>query len=377
MVIMALDHVRDYFNAESFLIDPTDLDKTFPALFFTRWITHYCAPVFVFLAGTSAFLITAKKDKKSTSAFLFKRGCWLIFLEISFVSLAWTFHFPHIVPFLQVIWAIGASMVLMSILIFLPPTVLFGLGLLIVAGHNSLDFLTPADFPFSGYGWMLAHEGGFIPLGKFAGLFVFYPLLPWTGIMMIGYFFGNLYANGFPQQKRIKLLRIIGGSSILLFILLRFLNIYGNPWPWEVEQNPIYTLMSFLNVQKYPPSLLYALMTLGPAFIFLSFAEQWKGKLAQVFVTFGRVPLFYYLAHLYLIHSLAMLSTLLFFPDYSPLNFIISDWDVFVKNMNGFGYSLPGTFIVWLLVIVLLYFPCKWYAAYKASNPEKWWLSYL
>lgn len=377
MVIMALDHVRDYFNSDSFQIDPTNLDQTFPALFFTRWITHYCAPVFVFLAGTSAFLITIKKDKKATSLFLFKRGLWLILLEITLISLAWTFHFPHTFPFLQVIWAIGASMVLMSLLIYLPSNLLLILGIVIVAGHNTLDFLEPKDFPLLGYGWIIVHEGGFIPLGNNSGLMIIYPLLPWTGIMMLGFYFGKIYTNNFPQEKRIKLLRIMGGSAILIFIFLRFLNIYGNPWPWESEQNGVYTLMSFLNVQKYPPSLLYALMTLGPAMLFLSFAEKWTGRLVQALVTFGRVPLFYYLAHLYLIHSLAILTALLFFPQYSAADFIITDWETFMKSMNGFGFSLPGTFVVWLVVVGILYYPCKWYAAYKAAHPEQWWLSYL
>lgn len=376
MVIMALDHVRDYFHYDSYHFDPTDLEKTTPVIFFTRWITHFCAPVFVFLAGTSAFMVCQKKDTKATAAFLFKRGIWLLILEVTLVSLGWSFSLQFS-PFLQVIWAIGGSMVLLSALIFLPKKLLFLIGIVLVVGHNALDYVEPVDGTLGGSIWMAVHEGGLLhfPLG--IDLFVFYPLLPWTGIMLLGFVFGRLYQKDISEEKRKKILLSLGSVALLIFAVLRYSNLYGDPNDWATQPKGIYTFLSFLNVDKYPPSLLYTLMTLGPALIFLGLAENLQGKLATVMVNFGRVPLFYYLAHLYLIHSLAILNVALFFPEISPSVFFISDWDKYIAGVQNYGFSLGGTYLVWILVVVLLYYPCKKYAAYKAAHPEKWWLSYM
>lgn len=373
---MTLDHVRDYFHVGAFKFSPTDLEQTTPAIFFTRWITHYCAPVFVFLAGTSAYMVMKRKGAAYTSRFLFSRGLWLIFLEATFVSLAWFFTFGKGGGFMQVIWAIGFSMVVLSVLVRLPLKVVLVLGLAIVGGHNLLDPIQYEPFTFKGMIWAALHDGGMVKIGPLA-YYMEYPVLPWIGVMMLGYCFGVFYTEEKLAQHRSKWLSILGFSAIAGFVALRWINLYGNPEAWSQQKNGLFTLMSFLNVEKYPPSLDYVLMTLGPALIFLAFADAIKGKAADMFVTLGRVPLFYYLAHLYLIHFLAILNVAFFFPDYQWQDMLISDWGKFMEVFQGYGYELPGTYLVWILVVTLLYLPCKWYASYKQSHPEKWWLSYL
>ena len=376
MVIMALDHVRDYFHKGAFLFSPTDLEQTTPAIFFTRWITHYCAPVFVFLAGTSAFMVMKRKGAAYASKFLFTRGLWLIFLEATFVSLAWTFSISLNGGFFQVIWAIGFSMMVLSLLCRLPFWLILLTGFVIVAGHNALDPLEFAGKTPMGMFWAVMHDGGFVGFGSI-GYFIAYPVLPWIGVMLLGYCFGLFYTNEKLAEKRPSYLLAIGIASIVVFIVLRWMNVYGDPDIWSTQQDSVYTLMSFLNVHKYPPSLDYVLLTLGPAMIFLALADNISGRVSDIFVTFGRVPLFYYLAHLYLIHLLAILNVLFFFPDFEWQRMLISDWDSFIDYFKGYGYGLPGTYLVWILVVTLLYFPSKKYAAYKKAHPEKWWLSYL
>lgn len=376
MVIMALDHVRDYFHVGAYQFSPTDLEQTTPTIFFTRWITHYCAPVFVFLAGTSAFMVMKKKGGAYTSKFLFARGLWLIFLEATFVSIAWTFSFNLSGGFFQVIWAIGFSMIVLSLFCRLPYWMVFLTGLVIVAGHNALD---PLRFPGGtpvGMLWAALHDGGVVSFGN-VGYYIAYPVLPWIGVMMLGYSFGLFYTSEKLAEKRSSYLMATGVISILLFIALRWTNVYGDPNTWTNQQDNVFTLMSFLNVQKYPPSLDYILMTLGPAMIFLSLADKISGRVSDIFVTFGRVPLFYYLAHLYLIHFLAILNVLFFFPEFQWQKMIISNWDSYIVYFRGYGYGLLGTYIIWIIVVALLYFPSKKYAAYKKAHPEKWWLSYL
>lgn len=376
MVIMALDHVRDYFHNGAFLFSPTDLEQTTPAIFFTRWITHYCAPVFVFLAGTSAFMVMKRKGASYTSKFLLTRGLWLIFLEATFVSFAWTFSISLSGGFFQVIWAIGFSMVVLSLLCRLPYWLILLTGLVIVAGHNALDPLEFAENTPMGMFWAIMHDGGVVGFGKIS-YYIAYPVLPWIGVMLLGYCFGLFYTSEKLAEKRSSYLLAIGIASIVVFIVLRWMNVYGDPDAWSTQEDSVYTLMSFLNVHKYPPSLDYVLLTLGPAVIFLALADNISGKISDIFVTFGRVPLFYYLAHLYLIHLLAILNVLFFFPEFQWQEMIISDWESFIDYFKGYGYGLPGTYLVWIIVVFVLYFPSKKYAAYKKAHPEKWWLSYL
>jgi uncharacterized membrane protein len=373
MIIMALDHVRDYFHADAFLFDPLDLDKTSVALFFTRWITHFCAPVFVFLAGTSAFLVGERKGKGALSVFLLKRGLWLIFLELTVVNFAWFFNIHFTLILLVVIWALGAGMVVLAGLIHLPKKLILAIGLLLVGGHNLLDGVHVEGDGFDAVGWAILHQFQFFPFDGW-NLFVGYPLLPWMGIMALGYCFGQLYT--LDAQVRRKYLIRLGVAAILLFLIIRGINIYGDPAPWSVQPSTVFTVLSFLNVTKYPPSLLYALVTLGPAILFLAFAERPLGKINQAFVTVGRVPMFYYLLHLYLIHGLALIAVMITgFGFSSMVNFEV--WVTMSEKLQGYGFNLWVTYGVWILVVLILFPLCRWYEKYKSNHREKWWLSYL
>ncbi len=370
MIIMALDHVRDFFHADTFSFDPTDLSKTNAALFITRWITHFCAPVFMFLSGTSAFIAGQKKTKKQLSMFLLTRGLWLVFLELTIVGFGWSFdyHFNHM-NFL-VIWALGAGMIALSVLIWLPFYFILFIGLLLVGAHNALDNVHVHGNNLAVVGWSLLHEQDFF---KFKGIsiFVMYPVLPWIGVMALGYCLGKLYATDFDAAKRKKILVLLGWSTILVFIALRFSNIYGDASKWSSQPDAIFTFFSFINTTKYPPSLLYITMTLGPALLFLAYSENITNRFAGFIKVYGRVPMFYYLCHLYLIHLAALLSALFI------QGFTWSQLNSNDEPLTGYGYNLGIVYVVWISVILALYPVCKWYDKYKTSHREKKWLSYL
>lgn len=375
MIVMALDHIRDYFHADAFLYDPLDLSKTSVALFFTRFITHYCAPVFMFLAGTSAFLVGVRKSKKELSVFLIQRGLWLIFLEIVLINFGWFFNiFFPIVP-LIVIWAIGISMIVLAAVLHLPLKWILCLGLVIVFGHNALDGIQVAGKGIDSVLWSIIHQPGFFPLGESRVLFVGYPVLPWIGVMLLGYCFGSFYTPGYDAAKRHKALLYIGSGAIVLFILIRFLNIYGDSRQWQEQSTAVFTFLSFLDVTKYPPSLLYVLVTLGPAILFLSFAEKLKGLVVQMVTVFGRVPMFYYLLHIYLIHALAMAAAVA--TGYDASTMIFNGWINASPELKNYGFSLGFVYLVWIVVVVTLYPLCKWYDSYKTKNRDKKWLSYI
>ncbi len=377
IIIMALDHVRDYTYYGYLFNDPTNLDTTTPTLFFTRWITNFCAPVFVFLAGTSAFLYGSKKSsKKDLARFLLTRGIWLIFIELTVVNFAWTFDYQLSFHIFQVIWAIGSCMVLLSFLIYLPKKLLLVLGFAILFGHNFLDgFTAQGQDPLSII-WYFLHQQNLLIFDNGSTLvFVAYPILPWLGIMILGYCFGYFYQSDMTVSKRKKWLRIIGFTSIILFIVLRFINIYGDLAPWESRENFTYTLLSFFNTTKYPPSLSYTLMTLGPAMLFLLGIEGVKNTFTRIMVTIGRVPFFFYILHLYLIHAIGILGLLILGENWQEL--IYTPTRFLNANLANTGFDLWITYVVWILVIVILYPFCKLFMTYKAKNREKWWLSYL
>lgn len=374
MIIMALDHTRDFFHYDAFLHDPLDLKTTTAALFFTRWITHFCAPVFVFLAGTSIYLQAIRKSKTELSSFLLKRGLWLIFVEVIIITFAWTFVPTFSVLVLQVIWAIGISMVLMALLIHLPYFVILSLGLLIVAGHNIFDYIPSTQH---GFMWDLVRNGNFATHELVKGhlLTIIYPFLPWLGLMMLGYCIGKIFAPSFDPAKRKKILAWSGGGLILFFVLLRFLNIYGNPNLWAVQTTPLFTLLSFIDVHKYPPSLLFMCMTIGPALLFLSIFENVYNKITRIISVYGRVPFFYYVLHFYFLHILCMFlflsrghsiteNTLPIFG--IPFRFLIA----------GEGYSLTIVYVIWISLVIALYPLCKWFSDLK-KRKQYWWLSYL
>lgn len=379
MVIMALDHVRDYVHISANINDPLDLTTTTPVLFLTRWITHFCAPVFVFLSGTSVYLQSLRKSKKDLSSFLIKRGLWLIFAEFFIISLAWTFNpFYNAIP-MQVIWAIGISMVILGLVIQLPYKVVLILGLLIVGLHNLLDIPEAAPGFKAGLIWDLLHHGNFAVYEFAKGHFalIVYPFLPWTGLMMLGYCFGIYFTPVYSALQRSSIIAKTGIVLILLFIVLRFINIYGDPHGWSKEKNILLTFFSFIKTTKYPPSLLYLLMTIGPALILLSLMEHIKNKFTNIMLVFGRTAFFYYILHLYLVH---LIATIFFF---ARGNHTLDEAVKSMQNMPfmfvipGEGFGLMIVYLVWMAVVIILYPVCKSYDRYKTNHKEKWWLSYL
>lgn len=374
MIVMALDHVRDYFHADAFLYNATDLSKTSVILFFTRWVTHFCAPVFIFLAGTSAFFIGTKRSKKELSSFLIKRGLWLVFLELTIVNFAWFFNFQFSLITLFVIWALGVGMIVLAVFIHLPLKITLSVGLLMVFGHNLLD-----GFKVEGDGtdailWSMVHQFQGFQLSEGYFLFIAYPLVPWVGVMLLGYCFGVFYQPSFANSRK-RILLFLGFACTALFVLVRFLNGYGDPSSWSVQQKPVFTVLSFLNVTKYPPSMLYLLVTLGPAIIFLAISENYFGSLSQKIKVLGRVPMFYYLLHLYLIHLLALIAALL--TGYEVSDMVFNTWVTDSPNLVGYGFNLWVVYAVWIGVVIILYPLCKWYDTYKAAKRAKWWLSYV
>ncbi|NOQ25561.1 MAG: DUF1624 domain-containing protein [Bacteroidales bacterium] len=375
MVIMALDHVKAYFHYGSFFIDPTNLETTTPILFFTRFITHYCAPVFVFLAGTSAFLYGRKKTKTELFKFLFSRGIWLIFLEIVVNNLIWTFDFNFSLQIFQIIWAIGFSMVCLSLLIYLPKKAILVIGIILIAGHNALDGIVMEGQSFWDIIWYVLHQEQLLVINPGHIIYLHYPLIPWIGLMALGYLFGTFYQKDFDVSLRKKWLLGLGLGSLVFFLIFRGFNIYGDLIPWSVQDTSTKTILSFFKVTKYPPSLLFLCITLGPAMLFLVAFETTKNKLTDFLLVFGRVPLFYYFLHMLVIHVFAIIGILIFSGNWQ--NMIITSKEFMSQNLVTYGYSLFVVYPVWIGVVLILYPFCRKYMMYKQANKDKWWLSYL
>ncbi|TKJ37998.1 hypothetical protein CEE37_13545 [candidate division LCP-89 bacterium B3_LCP] len=375
MILMVLDHARKYFGYGSFFANPEDLSTTTPLLFLTRWITHFCAPVFVFLAGTAAFLYGSRTEKTSqVSWFLLTRGLWLILLELTIVNFGWTFDITLGLHILQVIWAIGFSMVCLSALVYLPKWALVGLGFILVAGHNLLDSVIFEEGVFA-WIWSALHFRNVLLIGSERAVVFAYPLIPWIGLMVLGYAFGNLYKKGFDANKRKKLLLILGTSAIAAFVVLRLFNIYGDSSSWNNQGNHIYSVMSFFNTTKYPPSLLFLLMTIGPSLLFLYFTEDIHNKVTKAVIVLGRVPLFFYVIHIYVLHFLAIFG--LIAAGRAWTEYIMTIQVFSNTTLADFGFGLPVVYLIWIIVTVALFPVCKRYMEYKANNRAKWWLSYL
>ena len=374
MVIMALDHTRDFFHSTAMTDDPTNMATTWPALFFTRWITHFCAPVFVFLSGTAAFLNGQKKTTAQLAGFLLKRGCWLIFVEIALISLGLTFNpFYNFILF-QVIWAIGISMVLLSFLVRLPFRTLLAIGLLIFFCHNLLDYPEASRMGKINLFWGMLHgRNTIIQVNPTHIIFVAYSFLPWTGLMILGYCCGRLFTPQTDPLFRRKILLRTGFCLISLFIALRFINAYGDPFPWTVQRNSIISFLSFLNVNKYPPSLMYSCMTIGPALIALALFENIQNSFTRFFTVYGRVPFFYYILHFYLIHFICVIF---FFSLGHTMKDAFGPTIPFGFRPATFGYSLWVVYLIWIFVVLSLYPLCKKYNRYKSTHSQ-WWLSYL
>ncbi len=364
MVLMALDHTRDYF--EKYRFQPEDLTKSWPLLFATRWITHFCAPTFFLLAGVGAALaVSGGKSTREVSKFLLTRGLWLVVLEVTVSALGWNFKlgFPLI---LLVIWALGLSMVILSGLIFLPKPVIAAIALITIAGHNLLDNVGAATMSGGGAFWHILHRPGLISTQPL--IIVAYPLIPWFAVMALGYALGDIFK--WEPARRRRFLLLAGSASIVAFIAIRFLNAYGNPVPWAPQRTEAMTIASFLNAMKYPPSLDYLLMTIGPTLIALALLENARGAFARAVSIYGRVPMFYYLGHIYVVHIIAAIFAMWQGGDAS---FLSLDTASFPK---WYGTSLPGVYLAWLLVVLIMYLPCLWFADLK-SRRRDWWLSYI
>lgn len=370
MVIMALDHVRDYFHYGAFIFDPSNPALTTVPVFFTRWITNFCAPIFCFLAGLSAFFVGRRKNKKELSAFLLKRGLWLVFIEFTIVNFAWYFDVYFGTPGLLVIWSLGISMIALATLVHLPYKAILVFSLVLIFGHNLLDGVHGESMLWSAF-----HEMRVFDLGGGHKFYIDYPVIPWIAVMSLGYCFGTLYEPAVDPKRRRKMLNLLGISSILLFVIVRSINGYGDLVPWKTYETAVQTMMSFLAATKYPPSLVYLLMTLGPAFLFLANSEHVKGIITNFFSTFGRVPFFYYILHLYLIHLLALVAAEL--TGFGWKNMILTDWVVAVPELKGYGFDLWTVYVVWIVVIAILYPLCHRFDSYKMNHRGKWWLSYL
>ena len=369
MILMALDHTRSFLSAARFA--PLDLAYTTPALFFTRWVTHFCAPIFFLLAGLGASLsLTRRRTRPEISRFFFTRGLWLVLLELTVVSVGWHFTF-RIVPWTAgVIWAIGWSMVLMAALVWLPlPAIGIG-GLALIGLHNAADAVPVETFGALGWLWRVLH----VPEPYADTMFrIDYPIVPWVGVMAIGYSMGPLMLQ--PPERRQRALVALGVVGVVAFLVLRFANGYGDPQPWSAQASRLYTILAFLRVRKYPPSLDFLLITLGPALIALASLEGARGRLAALVATFGRVPLFFYILHIYAAHALAVATA---YVQGGTATFLFSNNGVTPTTTypDWYGLHLAGVYLAWLVVVSALYPVCRAFAGVKARRHD-WWLSYV
>ena len=368
MIIMALDHVREYFSNPGF--GPTDLSHTNIVLFFTRWITHFCAPVFFLLTGTGAYLSLRKRSQPQLSWFLFTRGLWLIFLELVVVRcLGWQFNFDYQLTLLIVLWALGWSMIVLSALVYLPAAWVTAFGVVLIAGHNLLDRVQSSN-PL----WSILHSPNVIVQNPQHLVFALYPLIPWVGVTAAGYGLGQIY-RWQPERRQAFLLRL-GLGMVAAFLLLRGINTYGDPFHWSTQKSAIFTVLSFLNTNKYPPSLLFLLMTLGPAMLFLRAVDGKTPLLLRPALIVGKVPMFYYLLHVPLIHLIAVAVC---YARYGQAHWMFESNNLeqfpFTRP-PGWGYSLPVVYLVWIVVVAALYPLCRRFAELKQRRSDAW-LSYF
>jgi uncharacterized membrane protein len=378
MIIMALDHVRDMIHRAAMSSSPTDLATTTPVLFLTRWVTHICAPVFMFTAGLGVYLWWQRgRTKGQLSRYLATRGLWLVFLEVTVMRLAYNFDFAQSYPILLlVLWALGGCMILMSLLVWLPVRLLAVLSVAAIALHNTLDGIQASSLGTAAPLWNVIHQPGAFPAGK-ALVFVAYPLVPWVAVMALGFSFGQFFQMEASRRRRYFLL--IGIAMTVAFLVVRGINAYGDPAPWSTQRSATFTVLSFLNTTKYPPSLAFLLMTLGPALIVLGLFDRMSFKSSNPVIVFGRVPLFYFVIHFYLAHIASAVLALVKYGS-SVRAFIFHP----VPSMGGpvklfppdFGWDLWVAYAVWAAIVIGVYPACRWFAGVKARRKE-WWLSYL
>jgi uncharacterized membrane protein len=363
MALMVVDHARDFFGASGF--NPRDVHDA--ALFLTRWITHLCAPVFVFLAGTSAGLRQQALDnRRAVSGYLITRGLWLIALELTIVRIVWSFDVHSNVHYAQVIWALGVSMIALAALIYLPRALLLAVPVAMIAGHNVLDRIRIEGTGIDAALWTLLHQPGEFIAGG-ATIVVLYPLIPWIGVMAAGYVFTSVLE--LPDARRRRLFVALGGAMLAAFALLRGLNIYGNPAPWQRHEHLLATALSFIDCEKYPPSLLFLLVTLGLALPLLAVLDRTNGAVRRTLATIGRAPLFFYVGHIYLLHAAAVIAGSSIGRDTAWL------FDATGSKPADWGWPLPVVYAVAAVTTAALYPLTRWFGALKQRR--EWWWSYV
>lgn len=374
MAIMALDHIREFLHSAAMSFSPEDLIRTTPAIFLTRWITHFCAPVFMFTAGLGAFLWARRgRSKGELSRFLWTRGLWLIILELTVEHLALYFNFDYSLILLNVLWALGWSMIALAALVYLPRNVIAALSIGMIALHNLFDGIKASQFGSAAWVWNIVHQLGVFQAGGHA-ILVAYPLIPWIGVMAAGYSLGDIFQ--LEPERRGRVLIRLGVGLTIAFVLVRALNIYGDPQRWSAQKSALFTVLSFLRCSKYPPSLDFLLMTLGPAILVLGWLDRAKVRASNPLLIFGRVPLFYFIVHLFVIHGLAILLAAF---RYGNASFLLnpppgsSSRQVYPAD---YGYDLWVCYAVWIVVMSLVYPLCRWFAQLKQRRRD-WWLGYL
>lgn len=372
MILMALDHTRDFFGAAG---DPTNPARATAALFFTRWITHLCAPTFFLLVGTGAYLSRGRRSTRELSRFLLTRGVWLIVLELTVLRcFGYQFNVDYRVTFLIILWALGWSMVTLAGLVHLPAAAITAFGVATIALHNLLDPVRAASFGAFAPLWTVLHGQNLIVNTPRFTVFVAYPLIPWIGVSAAGYGLGQVFT--WDRERRRRFLLRLGIGLTLGFVLLRFANVYGDPVRWSTQASAARTLLSFLNANKYPPSLLYLMMTLGPASLILWMLDGGTPRVRKAALTFGKVPMFYFMLHLPLIHLVAIAVC---YARYGEVHWMFESarLDQFpVTRPPGWGYSLPVVYGIWIGIVFALYPLCVWFAGVKQRGRD-WWLGYL
>ena len=372
MIIMALDHTRDYFGDAA--ISPTNLTQASAALFLTRWITHFCAPVFFLLTGTGAYLSLQRLSRAQLSRFLLTRGVWLIVLEMTVMRFLLQFNVDYRVTVLTVLWALGWSMIVLAGLVRFPAAVATTFGVAMIVTHNLLDAVTPARLgslsPLVG----ILHSPSVLSANPAHFVFQAYPVIPWIGVTALGFGIGQLF--DWPAERRRRTLMRLGVGMTVAFVALRAVNVYGDPLRWSVQPSAAFTVLSFLNVTKYPPSLLFLLVTLGPAFVLLALFDGRTPRVLRPALTLGRVPMFYFLLHFTVIHLLAVVACLV---RYGSVHWMFESPSIDrypITQPPGWPFSLPAVYAVWAAVVLIAYPACRWYAALRARRTD-WWLGYL
>ena len=365
MAIMVLDHARDFFGGGS--MNPRDVHDA--GLFLTRWITHFCAPIFVFLAGVSAFLYgTRGRSRREVARFLLSRGLWLMLIELTVVRFAWTFNLAYDFVFLQVIWVIGCAMIVLAGLIHLPRWAIATFALTMILGHNLLDGIEMNGSLH--WLWTMVHAPGMLEPTPHMELLALYSLVPWVAVMAAGYALAPVFLR--PEAERRRKLVALGLAVTAGFVVLRATNLYGDPTAWAWQGGLLPTVLSFINCEKYPPSLLYLAMTIGPGLILLGLLQSVRTGLGRVIIAFGRVPFLFYVAHIMLLHAMAVVVAHLTIGDIGWLFRHMPE----LNKPAGYGLTLPGVYALWVAALVLLYPMCRWFGALK-QRCKDWWLSYL